>query len=920
MGLVERDRELEALREALADADRGRGAVAVVTGPAAVGRSALLYAFTEEAAASGALVLTAAGSREERSLPLGVIDQLLHDAPPGRLRPVAPHRGGTVPAGSGADSLEHMRLADSGCRALLDLARSTGPVVVAVDDVHVADELSLRCLSFLVRRLRSARLLLVVTERAGPRPADSALHAELRRRADCRRVRLAPLSPAGVAALAARYAGVPAAEGFAAEIGRLSGGSPLLVRGLLEDALARPAGGAGPRGGEAFTEALLACLHGCGPDALAVARRLAALGPPAAPDFVARLLGTETAAVSDQLRVLRAAGVLDGAWFRHPRARSAVLDDIPAEERARIRLRAADLLHRDGADPAAVADLLLAADRAEAPWAVEALRAAADQALSAERAGDAVRYLELVYRSFPEQRGPVLTTLSAGLQWWDDPAAADRFLGWLTRALHEGRAPFGAALAGVRYLLDRGRTEDARKALGVLADSAPPLDAAARAELRGFRLWLRVSRPPLAGEFLEPFADGAEGPGPLRPDGPWPWAARLLADVLAGEAGERAAEEAGEILERCGADGTPPEAVDAALTALLRLDRPDLAAPWCAVLLRAAAEPGHRALRAVLSGVQADIALLAGDLPAAHRHAAEALRIRPPAAWGARAGAPMAALLLAASAMGANEEAEALLEHAPPEAEAPSLDALRFRYARGRHLLATDRLHSALADFRSCGELMVRWGVDLPALAPWRSGISEVLLRLNRREEARELVEEQLALLGGARTREHGVSLRLLAAAGEPRQRPALLKEAVRTLRERGDRLELARALVDLGNAHRALGEAGRARMAVRRAWHLAEECGARPLLAALSALQGHAEPVAPAGAAEPAAGISALSDAERRVAALAAQGHTNREIAGRLYITVSTVEQHLTRVYRKLNVRQRAHLPAALAARASGR
>ncbi|MFD0428400.1 helix-turn-helix transcriptional regulator [Streptomyces zhihengii] len=55
------------------------------------------------------------------------------------------------------------------------------------------------------------------------------------------------------------------------------------------------------------------------------------------------------------------------------------------------------------------------------------------------------------------------------------------------------------------------------------------------------------------------------------------------------------------------------------------------------------------------------------------------------------------------------------------------------------------------------------------------------------------------------------------------------------------------------------------------------------------------------------------LSDAERRVASLAAQGCTNREIARKLFVTVSTVEQHLTRVYRKLRINSRSDLPASL-------
>jgi DNA-binding CsgD family transcriptional regulator len=55
------------------------------------------------------------------------------------------------------------------------------------------------------------------------------------------------------------------------------------------------------------------------------------------------------------------------------------------------------------------------------------------------------------------------------------------------------------------------------------------------------------------------------------------------------------------------------------------------------------------------------------------------------------------------------------------------------------------------------------------------------------------------------------------------------------------------------------------------------------------------------------------LSDAERRVASLAAQGCTNRQIARKLFVTVSTVEQHLTRVYRKLRINSRSDLPTSL-------
>ncbi|WP_327224722.1 helix-turn-helix domain-containing protein [Kibdelosporangium aridum] len=57
------------------------------------------------------------------------------------------------------------------------------------------------------------------------------------------------------------------------------------------------------------------------------------------------------------------------------------------------------------------------------------------------------------------------------------------------------------------------------------------------------------------------------------------------------------------------------------------------------------------------------------------------------------------------------------------------------------------------------------------------------------------------------------------------------------------------------------------------------------------------------------------LTRAELRVAALAAQGCVNREIAERLFITPSTVEQHLTRVFKKLGITGRDFLPTSLSA-----
>jgi DNA-binding CsgD family transcriptional regulator len=61
--------------------------------------------------------------------------------------------------------------------------------------------------------------------------------------------------------------------------------------------------------------------------------------------------------------------------------------------------------------------------------------------------------------------------------------------------------------------------------------------------------------------------------------------------------------------------------------------------------------------------------------------------------------------------------------------------------------------------------------------------------------------------------------------------------------------------------------------------------------------------------------GVDALTPSELRVAALAAEGMSNREIAQALFVTLRTVEVHLTHAYRKLDIASREQLPAALRA-----
>jgi DNA-binding CsgD family transcriptional regulator len=123
-------------------------------------------------------------------------------------------------------------------------------------------------------------------------------------------------------------------------------------------------------------------------------------------------------------------------------------------------------------------------------------------------------------------------------------------------------------------------------------------------------------------------------------------------------------------------------------------------------------------------------------------------------------------------------------------------------------------------------------------------------------------------------------------------------------------RVERARVLADLGAALRRDGQRRAAREHLRQASELAERCGAHALVAFAE------EELAASGARlqrMPLSGVAALTPAERRVATLAATGLTNPQIAQRLFLSVKTVEMHLGRTYRKLDLQGRGELEAAL-------
>jgi DNA-binding NarL/FixJ family response regulator len=137
-----------------------------------------------------------------------------------------------------------------------------------------------------------------------------------------------------------------------------------------------------------------------------------------------------------------------------------------------------------------------------------------------------------------------------------------------------------------------------------------------------------------------------------------------------------------------------------------------------------------------------------------------------------------------------------------------------------------------------------------------------------------------------------------------------LLRESVQVARDSPGRLELALSLVELGTAERRANRKATARDQQEEGIVLAHACGARSLedRALAELLAAGARPRRP-----PASGRDTLTPSELRIADLAGAGQTNRQIAQRLFITQKTVEGHLARAFRKLQIDSRAQLPAAL-------
>ncbi len=229
--------------------------------------------------------------------------------------------------------------------------------------------------------------------------------------------------------------------------------------------------------------------------------------------------------------------------------------------------------------------------------------------------------------------------------------------------------------------------------------------------------------------------------------------------------------------------------------------------------------------------------------------------------------------------------------------------------ALGRLELALGNLDVAAGYLRELPGRLLAVGLNDPTNPVWADAI-ETLISLGEFDQAREYLEPyelHAQRLGSPWARAAAARCRGLFAAAEGDLAGSFkaFERALAELETHPYPFERGRTLLCLGSMQRQAKQKRASRDALEQALAIFEELGAR-----LWADKARAELKRISGRRPPA---DELSETEQRVAGLAAEGHSNKEIAAALFMGVSTVETHLSHVYRKLGVRRRTQLAAVL-------
>jgi DNA-binding CsgD family transcriptional regulator len=945
--LLERSGELARIQSAIARSRDGSGSMIVIEGPAGIGKTALLATACDAAEAQGMQVLRSRGAQLEREFAFGVARQLLE--PP--LAEVSPLQRADLlqgPAGVAAELLGLPGAETNGGYGMAvgpdppfavlhglywlcaNLA-SSGPICIAVDDAHWADSPSLRFLAFLLPRLEGLSAAVVMAARPRESGADAGLMAALTTDAAAAVLRLAPLTAAAVGQFVEDGLGAAPERAFVDACVQATGGTPFLVRelvGALREEGVTPAAASASHveriGARTVGRSILLRLDRLPEPAGRLARAVSILERG---DLrrAARLANLDDDAAASAADLLAAAQILEAGRplaFVHPIVRAGIYAELSSGQRARGHREAARLLAQEPDANERVAEHLLFTDPMSDRWVVNRLVAAARAAARSGAPESAATYLRRALEEPPppgERSGLMLelgmAEASAGLAVW--PAH-------LEAALDSASDDASRVAAAMVLALALGRAHRSAAAVEVLDRAASWLDAAdeslaVRLEAATVGVGIiDVATAPALARRRDAARERASA-DPAAP--PELLAVAAFASVLANEPAGVATELATRALAagaQALAGGTDrPWYAQATwfsqtTASLVWAERYQQVGPLLDASIARARATGDSGRFTVGLAHRAWVALRRGERAEAEadtRTALAAAELPAPTFYRVLNGG---ILIDALVEQGELDAADVALAPMQAEAESGPLTAAVLRFGRGRLRVAQGAVAAGLEDLLAVGALTTQALVSCPSFLPWRSEAAIAHLALGEDEAAWRLAGEELEL---ARTftapRALGVSLRAAGLARGGRAGETLLREAVTTLERADARLERARALTDLGALVRRANRRREARELLREGLDVAHRAGARPLAA-------RAETELRATGARPRrvvlAGLESLTASERRVAELAGEGLTNREIAQSLFITARTVEGHLTSVFRKLALDSREQIPAAIA------
>jgi DNA-binding CsgD family transcriptional regulator len=933
--LVGREAHLGTLAAGAAAARAGQPQLIVLDGPAGVGKTSLLRAALDGGPCDGMTVLYGAcraidsgsGYSGVRALfgPLNLTarrsraSSLLVGSARRALPALAPDRvdgdtasGATYPALNGLYWLAANLMADR-------------PLVLALDDVHWCDERSLRWLDFLLRRADGMPLLVVLAQRtasertAGPALTDLVAHHRPLA------LHVPALSARDVETLVRRtFPEAPPQPSFVGTLTAVTGGSPLELQRILHKL--RTAGvspdDTGARritelGGRVVATSVHEALDGQPAGVREVARALAVLGPER-PEHLAALAGVSAVQAEEAVDVLRRSALVqsDRTELVHDMVRAAVLSTVGSAALADLRTRAAQLLSDVGRSPEQIAGQLLLLPRADQPWMTAVLLDAAAQAEQRGAPEAAARYLERVMEAGPDT--PEIRMRLAGVLSETDPARS-------LALLHEALALAGdvrtRATVAVRLALICLRVQRSPEGARVLTEALDALHTA-----------LGTDPEPADRELLT-MAEatllivGADEKSTLPavreraalltpPPGDTPAQRQQLAmlTVLTAMDGRSAAES---VRQARRALRSPDAALGAwsllpASLALSLADETGEALDALETVLRDSRRTAAVWTYVLALSTRSFVHLDQGGVPQALADAHTALGLLEEGNWGEGAALPQIACALALTERGEPDRAEEVLG----TIKRPRIEAFAWEYhwylmARARARYARGDSESALELLRTCGDSLARAGLANPVLAPWWLDAACLLAESGRFDEARAAAGQGAGPAGRWGTpRALGYAALARGVATPGPEGIAGLREAVRRLAASPARADHARALLLLGRALLADGAPGEAREHLREAVALAGRCGCLAL-----ARRAREELVGAGGRMREVtvSPLDILTGTERTVATLVASGMTNREVAESLFVTVRTVELHLTSTYRKLGITRRAELAGVL-------